>query len=176
MIRKRKLSEAEEKLLKEQMAGVRPIARESLALPAKPQRATAPVRQTTAPDKTPALPESALGESIHWLKSGQQKRVLRKLRSPGFSADATIDLHGLRAGEARSLLEQFLVHCRQQRLHSALLIHGKGFGSRTGQPVLKNLCVEILLQCPEVLAFHSAGYRDGGTGALRVLLATTDHE
>ncbi len=50
-----------------------------------------------------------------------------------------------------------------------LIIHGKG--SHNGKaPVLKNLVRHWLPQFPQVLAFHSALTRDGGAGALYVLL------
>ena len=50
------------------------------------------------------------------------------------------------------------------------IIHGKGSRSEEGQPVLKHK-VNYWLRCrDEVLAFTSATGRDGGTGALYVLL------
>jgi DNA-nicking Smr family endonuclease len=50
------------------------------------------------------------------------------------------------------------------------IIHGKG--QRRGQdlPVLKPLVIESLKGHPAVLALRSAGPRDGGSGAVRVLL------
>ena len=56
------------------------------------------------------------------------------------------------------------------------VIHGKGLHStddfgRGGVPVLKNLVDRLLRQRADVLAYHSAPPRAGGTGAVLVLLA-----
>lgn len=173
-MRRAKLTEQEEKLLQEQMAGVEPMEKSGTLPPLGHRPATTHTTKKSVSDAPNyqnhvALPDSALGESIHWLKPGQQKKLLRRLKSPGFKAEEHLDLHGLRMAEARRLLASFLDSCRAHQSASALIIHGKGLSSSENQPVLKNLCAEILLQTPEVLGFHSAGYKDGGTGALRVL-------
>jgi len=50
-----------------------------------------------------------------------------------------------------------------------LLIHGKG-GYEGAPPVIKNLISRWLPQFDEILAFHSAKAKDGGHGAVYVLL------
>jgi DNA-nicking Smr family endonuclease len=50
------------------------------------------------------------------------------------------------------------------------VIHGKGLGSAGGQPVLKAKVRGWLAQRDEVLAFCQARAKDGGSGALMVLL------
>ncbi len=47
-------------------------------------------------------------------------------------------------------------------------LHGKG--SARSQPILKNHVVAWLKQCSQVSALHSAQAKDGGAGALYVLL------
>ena len=49
-------------------------------------------------------------------------------------------------------------------------MHGKGLRSGPAGPVLKNSVQHWLSQWDEVLAFVSAQPRDGGSGALYVLL------
>jgi DNA-nicking Smr family endonuclease len=96
------------------------------------------------------------------------KRV-HALRNGHISWDAKLDLHGLRAEDARDALFQFIhsqVHNNNQCL---LIIHGKG-GQEGSPPVIKNLVNRWLPQFEQVLAFHSAKARDGGHGAVYVLL------
>ena len=59
----------------------------------------------------------------------------------------------------------------QARGHRCLLvIHGKGYYSSSGEPILKNLLKNWLPLQPDVIAFHSAKPKDGGTGAIYLLI------
>ena len=50
------------------------------------------------------------------------------------------------------------------------LIHGVGYGSPNGEPVLRSVVHSWLVQLDEVVAFCVASRTDGGNGALIVLL------
>ena len=50
------------------------------------------------------------------------------------------------------------------------VIHGKGYGSAGGEPVLRSMVHSWLVQKDEVVAFCVANKGDGGHGALIVLL------
>jgi DNA-nicking Smr family endonuclease len=52
----------------------------------------------------------------------------------------------------------------------ALIVHGKGYRSRNRLPVIKTLLDRWLRECSQVLAFHSAQPKHGGSGAVYVLL------
>jgi DNA-nicking Smr family endonuclease len=52
------------------------------------------------------------------------------------------------------------------------IVHGKGWRSGPGGPVLKGLTDHLLRRRADVLAFASARPADGGTGAVLVLLKT----
>lgn len=94
---------------------------------------------------------------------------LRELKSGQISWQARLDLHGLRSDDAKNALIQFIRQQHALAHRCLLIIHGKG--SLQGEPpVLKNLVNHWLQQFPQVLAFHSALSRDGGSGALYVLL------
>lgn len=80
----------------------------------------------------------------------------------------TLDLHGLTADEAKVALLRFIDSHYRKRHKMLLVIHGKG--RHHGPAKLKNLVNYWLPQCPEVLAFVSAETKDGGTGALYLLL------
>jgi DNA-nicking Smr family endonuclease len=94
---------------------------------------------------------------------------LCELKSGKISWQATLDLHGLSSNAAKSALIRFIMQQNALAHRCLLIIHGKG--SLQGEPpVLKNLINHWLRQFPQVLAFHSALARDGGSGALYVLL------
>ncbi len=82
-----------------------------------------------------------------------------------------IDLHGLTALQAREALRQFLAEAVQRGLGCVRVVHGKGLRSGPRGPVLKHAVNTWLRKVDAVLAFVSAPRRDGGTGAVYVLLA-----
>lgn len=101
---------------------------------------------------------------------GIQKTVLKKLRSGYFGLDAELDLHGLTGEQAKYQLLHFLHRCVDEGRRCVHIIHGKGYRSPDMQPVLKNNLNLWLRQHCDVLAFCSAPLRDGGAGAVYVLL------
>jgi len=67
-------------------------------------------------------------------------------------------------------LSRFLEENSTKHIYCVQIIHGKGLSNQTQPPLLKNQ-VNRWLRChPAVLAFCSAQPKDGGTGALYVLL------
>jgi DNA-nicking Smr family endonuclease len=84
--------------------------------------------------------------------------------------EAELDLHGKTAREARRAIVGFLETCREQGRRCVRVIHGKGQGSREGRAVIKWEVDRWLREHDQVMAFSSARPRDGGTGALYVLL------
>ncbi len=95
------------------------------------------------------------------------------LKSGSIRWEARLDLHGLTIEKARQELIQFLHHQSTNNHRCVLIIHGKG-GHQGAPPVIKNQINRWLPQFPNVLAFHSAQAKDGGTGALYVLLKRND--
>lgn len=83
--------------------------------------------------------------------------------------EARLDLHGLKSEKARDILCQFIQTQTESNKKCLLIIHGKG-GYLGAPPVIKNLLNRWLPQLEEVLAFHSALPKDGGSGAVYVLL------
>jgi len=80
-----------------------------------------------------------------------------------------LDLHGLTVIEARNELLEFLGECEVLGIRHAIIIHGKGFRSKD-KPVIKPMVNRWLRSTDNVLAFHSAQPKDGGSGAVYVLL------
>jgi DNA-nicking Smr family endonuclease len=99
-----------------------------------------------------------------------QKRLLADLQRGHLEVELELDLHGLTAAHAERVLEEFLRDCARRGVRCALIVHGKGSRSAQRQPVLKSKVNYWLRLYEGVLAFCSATRRDGGTGALYLLL------
>jgi len=110
-------------------------------------------------------------DNLLFKRSGIQEKVFRKLRRGQFNISAVLDLHGMTAYKARIALDQFMARMSHTDGQSCIqIIHGKGYGSRDGFPVIKQN-VQSWLQCNKnVLAYCSCRPQDGGTGAIYVLL------
>src|SRR3990167_392428 len=105
---------------------------------------------------------------IHFARTGIPFRLLNKLKRGHLPIEARVDLHGLTGDEMLEKMNQFLQLCAQQKMRSILVVHGKGGSDPAKPPILKNVVNLWLRQRSEVLAFHSAKSKDGGTGALYV--------
>ena len=110
------------------------------------------------------------GEVLRFLRPGIQETVLTKLRRGHFPIEATLDLHGLTAAEANNQLHRFVLHSEGLGRAAVRIVHGKGHGSKGQQPILKAKINQWLREFTAVLAFCSSHPRDGGTGAVDVLL------
>jgi len=94
----------------------------------------------------------------------------RRLQRGHWPVTACLDLHGLRVDAARNALTAFLADCVLHRVRCVRIIHGKGHGSTHASPVLRDKVPAWLVQHPDVCAFVQAPPREGGAGALLVLL------
>lgn len=96
--------------------------------------------------------------------------LTNKLKRNLWPVGAHLDLHGYTIDEARSALTTFIIAARQEHIRCVRIVHGKGMNSDEG-PVLKMMVRRWLRQMPEVQAFIQALPGEGGSGAVRVLLA-----
>ncbi|MDH4395726.1 MAG: Smr/MutS family protein [Limnobacter sp.] len=109
-------------------------------------------------------------EGLSFRRNGIGQDALRKLRRGLWVVQSQIDLHGYRTDEAREAVTAFVKSCIKRDLRCVRIIHGKGLGSAGKEPVLKDKVKRWLVQKDEVLAFCQAPPRDGGAGALLVIL------
>ena len=116
--------------------------------------------------------ESETGEQLVFARAGTASRTLKRLRRGQIRVGAELDLHGKTVAEAQQALPPFLEECGSLGIRCVRLIHGKGFGSPDGRPVIKFKLDRWLRLRDDVLAFSSARPMDGGTGAMYVLLKT----
>jgi DNA-nicking Smr family endonuclease len=143
------------------------------------RRRPKPKPRTRLPERTPRSTEQSPATSIKaperdgeqlFVRAGLQQKSLRRLRRGQIPVAAEADLHGMRIREALALLAEFLHDCRNRGLRCVRVIHGKGLGSRDGHAVLKWEVDSWLRGHDGVMAFCSAQPKDGGTGAVYVLL------
>jgi DNA-nicking Smr family endonuclease len=175
----KQLHESDSEMFRTAMGDVEPLA----ANRAEPYRERPPPIPRPQPaDAEPEQPE-LLAESqvethdyLLFARPGVQKRVVAELQRGRIEPELEVDLHGLRAAHARIVLTEFFSDCRQRRVRCARIIHGKGRGSDSPQPVLKCKVNYWLRLRQDVLAFCSATRRDGGTGAVYVLLRNPDKD
>lgn len=109
-------------------------------------------------------------DQLSYTADGLQKNVLKKMRKGHYGLDAELDLHGLTSQQAKHELIKFLHFCEQDGCRCVRIIHGKGYRSENNLPVLKNDINLWLRQHQEVQAFCSTAQKDGGAGAVFVLL------
>jgi DNA-nicking Smr family endonuclease len=110
------------------------------------------------------------GDTLQFRQPGVPETVLRRLRRGAIRVEAQIDLHGLTLEQGRAQLREFLSAAVAGQRRCLRIVHGKGLRSGQRGPVLKNAVNSMLRRSGAVLAFSSAGVRDGGSGATLVLL------
>ena len=110
------------------------------------------------------------GDVLSFARGGVRRREIERLRRGRLKVEADLDLHGRIVADAVAALDRFLEDSRRRGRRCVRVVHGKGFGSRTGLPIMKAHVDRWLRARSEVLAFCSATPPDGGTGAVYVLL------
>lgn len=109
-------------------------------------------------------------EPLAFIRPGLQPRYFRDLKNGHIPIEAELDMHGLSVDEARLRLQKFLPRCYEQNIRVVHIIHGKGQRGSSAKPTLKNKVNTWLRQFDSVIAFCSCMPRDGGNGAVYVLL------
>lgn len=156
---------------------VRPVKPDSVSPATRPRPVPIPTQSLRDEAKVrdellthPFDPAIEAGDEISYLKTGQPKRLLQRLRGGQFSVRAEIDLHEMSRLVARDAIRNFLDDCRREGELCVRIVHGKGLRSKAQGPVLKRLTDSLLRRRADVLAFTSARPAQGGTGAVLVLL------
>jgi DNA-nicking Smr family endonuclease len=108
--------------------------------------------------------------SLSWAAPGVGSDVVKKLRKRRWPIEDELDLHGLTRDMARRHFDNFLRRSIKRGIRCVRIIHGIGYGSVGGEPVLRGMVHSWLVQTEGVLAFCAAGRTDGGLGALIVVL------
>jgi DNA-nicking Smr family endonuclease len=108
--------------------------------------------------------------SLSYARPGVGADVVRKLRKRFWPVQDELDLHGMMRDAARDQVGDFIRRAVRRGVRCVRVIHGKGYGSAGGEPVLRGMVHSWLVQKEDVIAFCIANKGDGGHGALIVLL------
>ncbi len=171
--------EDEKSLFQKHMHGVRPLKNNTKTphFTEKPlvsrQKRHISVDQThstlTQPLSNPHTLEIHAESILSYHQPGLIAKRFKTLTKGAFTLEARLDLHGLNIDTASDALSHFILTSFNRGLRHLLIIHGKG-GQQGDIAILKSHVAHWLKQFPQVLAFHSAQPKDGGSGALYLLL------
>lgn len=169
--------EDDDQLFRRAMADARPITTDTVEPEKRRARALARFSRL---DERQALKESmeadphdmeiANGSALSYRHPSVNLKTMRRLARGGISVQASVDLHGLNATEAKEALSAFIEQSVIRGHTCVRVVHGKGLRSGHAGPVLKRKVDQWLRRWEPVLAFVSARPADGGTGAAYVLL------
>lgn len=118
-----------------------------------------------------AVPVPVLPELSHGASPGVDRRTAERLHRGRMEIDGKIDLHGMTQSEAHDALAVFMDRAEARGWRCVLVITGKG--TRPGGGVLRASVPRWLNLPPHrarILSFGAARPKDGGDGALYVLL------
>ena len=179
------------RLLNEAYDGVVPLAQSQRramrrALSRRPLRAPLPESsQPSAEQQARARLNSLVGEGTRFdinvdadgwaeaIRHGVSRRELRRLRSPAFHAEASLDLHGQTVAQVDAAVNTFVRGHHRKGCRYLLIVHGKGLHSAAQCGVLGEAVLQSLTRggaAPLVRALAHAHERRGGRGALAIAL------
>lgn len=113
----------------------------------------------------PVASQAALSYRIATL----QHKVFEDLKAGNLRWFEAVDLHGCTIEEARVAVLQIIQIAKEENQNVIKIVHGKG-----PEAILKTYVNSWLRQHRDVLAFVSAPEKQGGTGAVLVLLKRTE--
>jgi DNA-nicking Smr family endonuclease len=150
------------------MAGVAPMRRRPAPAPVSlPREERRPESPTSAPRST-ATPAGVLPPLDRF--AGIDRATAERLKRGQLAIEARLDLHGMTQEEAHRALAGFIVRSRGGGRRCILVITGRGVaGGGVLRGAVPRWLAEPLLR-PHLLAIAPAQPRDGGGGALYVLL------
>ena len=109
--------------------------------------------------------------------AGLDRRTARRLKRGQLTAEARLDLHGKTQDEAHGTLRHFIQESRMARRRCVLVITGKGSVARGRGGVLRQMVPRWLNEPAlrrHIVAITNAPERNGGTGALYLLLKSRE--
>lgn len=161
------------------MQGVKPLKQPNRVKQANPTNKLEPKRIKLT--EQPVFPEDKVldiqteepvkaEEKLFYTTAGVQQRTLKQLKRGQMPVEAQLDLHGHTIIQAENALADFLEATQAAGLRCVRVVHGKGYTKLTEFPPIKNKVNAWLRSHSQVLSFCSAIPRDGGTGAVYILL------
>lgn len=181
------MSEADDKLFRDEVAGVQPIAapdrvrlnRSPVSALAVEARRAAAVRELERDGNFLALDHVTMLDPYYPLefkRAGVQNGVFRKLKQGRYAMDARLDLHRMTVALAREEVFRFIREAHHYDLRNVMIVPGRGNHSNAPEAVLKSYVNHWLPEFDEVQAFCSATPQHGGTGAVYVMLKKSERQ
>ncbi len=170
------ISTAENALWSAITATVKPLdgRNDKLSFTSKNSKTSGSLFKKRPKKKGPPKPESNnTPELRHGAAPGLDRRTRLRLRRGQLNIEARLDLHGLGQSLAFDELCGFLERAYMAEKKSVLVITGKGLHKGGGVGILKQAVPEWLNTSPMrqwIHAFDYASQRDGGEGALYILM------
>lgn len=112
-------------------------------------------------------------EYMYGYVRGLDIKTFQRLKAGALSVEAHLDLHGMNTDQAKESLLFFIRESYLQGHRCVLVVTGRGHNSPGGQAILRRETESWLTHEPlkrVVLSFCTAQPKDGGAGALYVLL------
>jgi DNA-nicking Smr family endonuclease len=169
--------EDDKALFESAVGAVRPLRGKGRAVPAPPAH---PRRPPPPDNDAQAMPVDDAAFTLRHTDEyfegcvlGLDPAVMNRLRGGLYSREKHLDLHGMNARQAGDALYAFMKDAYMRSLRCVMVVTGRGRNSPDGIGVLRGLLQDMLCRAPfkrVVLAFCTAGARDGGAGAVYVLL------
>lgn len=134
--------------------------------PRREKRSEAVVVETPARVSPRPTPPLTLGAT-----ADMDRRTAQRFQRGDMAVEGRIDLHGLTLDQAHSALTAFVRGAHARGARCVIVVTGKGKGGSIGK--IRNETPHWLNQAPLrplILAVSEARHRDGGAGALYVLL------
>jgi DNA-nicking Smr family endonuclease len=135
--------------------------------PAAPRRPPPRRPPATAQDTRPREPDLTHGSS-----AGLDKRKAERLKRGRLPIEARLDLHGRTLDAAKGAVERFLADAQGAGKRCVLIVTGKGRGTTEGGLLRREVpnWLNEARNRARVVSFDYAQPKDGGQGALYVLL------
>ena len=111
---------------------------------------------------------------LSFKRAGIQDGVFRKFRLGEYTIEGHLDLHRKTVVEARTEVFSFIREAMSYDLRTVMILHGKGERNIEQPAKLKSYVAKWLKEVPDVMAYHSAQKKHGGTGAVYVLLRKSE--
>ena len=153
---------ADRLLWRRAMHGVTPLPGRAAPAPQPPPQGSATVTPGARPLRLPPLDRF----------SGIDRANAERLKRGLYPIEDRLDLHGMTQAEAHSALAAFIDASRRARRRCVLVITGRGLGAN-GAGALRRAVPRWLDEAglrQQILAIAPAQPRDGGAGALYLLL------
>lgn len=163
MSRQRQLTPEELALWHDTMAGAAPAAAPADRAPTAAPRPAPATRTGPKPARASAALDPHRPVDL-------DRRTWLRLKRGQVAIERTLDLHGQTQEAAHVALDRFLTAAQAAGCRSVLIVTGKGLGSGGTLRQMVPRWLNDGAQRERIVAFCPAQPRDGGTGALYVLL------